>query len=124
VDKKTQNFTLLKNIERNQRSKFEYYSRTKRLEGLLVAKMIDEGELERAKRLLEVSVLVDDFLLNEGDIKVMTYSLLGIIKKTQGQNQDEQLEGLRLLEKARQFSDETMPVFERLNYMQTDLAAI
>ena len=56
-------------------------TRFKRLEALRIAIMIDNGKIAEAHTQLESLYELDDFTEYEKDIKMLVYSMLGIIKK-------------------------------------------
>lgn len=53
----------------------------------------------------------------EKDTKMLTYSLLGIIKSSNKKDHEEHVEGLKLMEKARDLSSEMGTLYERKKWM-------
>lgn len=79
--------------------------------------MIDSGEIKDAMIVLEVLIRKDKYSENEKDIKLLEYSLLGILKKNFGKTPNEKTEGLKLIEKSRSLSDEIKMIYERIKWL-------
>jgi len=94
-------------------------SNIKRLEGLRLAIMIDDNQHDEAKSILESFLLQNEFTHQDQDVKLLMTSLLGILKKSLGKTQQEQMEGLKLLEKAQSLSEEIKLIYERLRWFKT-----
>ena len=92
-------------------------SNIKRLDGLRLAIMIDNGKLKEAKDVLEMFNNGDEFAESEKDIKLLVQSLLGILKKNFGTSEEEKREGARLMERARVLGDEIKVLYERLKWL-------
>ena len=93
-------------------------SNIKRLDGLRLAIMIDNGELQQAKDVLERYQRRDEFTESEKDVKLLVQSLLGILKKNFGDSEKEKREGMRLMEEARTLGDEIKVLYERIKWLQ------
>lgn len=92
-------------------------SNVKRLDGLRLAIMIDNGKLQEAKDVLESFHKNDEFSESEQDIKLLVQSLLGILKKNFGVSEEEREEGMRLMEKARTLGEEIKVLYERIKWL-------
>ena len=99
-------------------------SNIKRLDGLRLAIMIDNGELQQAKDVLERYQRKDEFTESEKDVKLLVQSLLGILKKNFGDSEKERREGMRLMEEARTLGDEIKVLYERMKWLQLSPSAL
>ncbi len=63
--------------------------------------LIDDGQIDEAKYVLDNFLQENDFSENEKDIKLLMYSLSGILKKNFCKNHDEEIEGMELIESSK-----------------------
>ena len=91
----------------------------KRLEGFRIAIMIDNGQVQQAKVLLEQFLRDDEFSEQEQDSKMLMKSLLGILKSNFNKGDvQEREEGLKLMDEARKLSEEIKVIYERLKWLK------
>ena len=73
--------------------------------------------MPEAKDILESLNETDVYNENEQDVKLLVKSLLGLLKKNFGKSHEENIEGIRLLDQAKDLSKDVNLHYERCRWL-------